>query len=82
MFFKFNRNIDLISGRIKYFESSNKYHILDYKFNKTRAINLYKDYNCIQLHASSSFFKTNSIKNLKFDEKLSYGEDVKFISTI
>ena len=79
LFFKFNKKIDLIGGRIKYFEITNKYHILDYKFTKTRIVNLNKEYRYIQLHASSSVFRFSSIKNKTFDENLSYGEDCKFI---
>ena len=82
LFFKFNKNIDLIGGRIKYFESTNKYHILDYKFTRTRIVDLNREYKFIQLHASSSAFRSRAIKKRKFDESLSYGEDVKFISTI
>ena len=82
LFFKFHKNIDIIGGRIKYFEASNKYHFLDYKFIKTRVVNLDKEYNCIQLHASSSFFRYDVIKRNKFDENLFYGEDVKLISMI
>ena len=45
-------------------------------------VNLDKEYNCIQLHSSSSFFRYNAIKKNKFDENLFYGEDIKFISNI
>ena len=82
LFFKLYKNIDVIGGRIKYFEASNKFHFLDYKFFKTRIVNLDKDYHCIQLHASSSFFRYKAIIRHIFDENLFYGEDVKFISNI
>lgn len=39
LFFKFYKNIDIVSGRMKYFESNNNYHFLDYKFKKTRVVN-------------------------------------------
>ena len=82
LFFKFNKDVDIISARIKYFEARKNFHFLDYKFTKTRKVNLDKDYNCIQLHAASSFFRYKSIIGKKFDENLFYGEDVKFISKI
>ena len=82
LFFKIHKKIDIIGGRIKYFESTNNFHFLDYKFLKTRIVNLDKEYNCIQLHASSSFFRYTSISKYKFDEHLKYGEDVKLISNI
>ena len=79
-FFNFYKNIDIIGGRIKYFESSNKFHFLDYKFKKTRIVNLNEEYNCIHLHSSSSFFRRSSILGNKFDEEIYYGEDAKFIA--
>ena len=82
LFFKFYKNIYVIGGRIKYFEASNRYHFLDYKFKKTRVVDLNQEYNCIQLHASSSFFKRISILRNKFDEGVIYGEDAKFITNI
>ena len=82
LFYKLNKNIDLISGRIKYFESMHNYHFLDYKFKVTRVINLNQDYDSIQLSASSSFFRASSIKGKKFDEGIFSGEDIRFISII
>lgn len=82
LFYKLNKNIDLISGRIKYFESMHNYHFLDYKFKVTRVINLNQDYDSIQLSASSSFFRASSIKGKKFDEGIFSGEDIRFISNL
>ena len=82
LFFKFYKNIDIVSGRMKYFESNNNYHLLDYKFKKTRVVNLTEEYNCIQLSSSSSFFKKFSIKGKKFEEGILFGEDIRFISNI
>lgn len=82
LFFKMNKDLDIIGCRIKYFESKNFYHFLDYKFYKTRKVNLTKEYNCIQLSVSSSFFRASSIKGKKFEENIFSGEDVRFISNI
>ena len=79
-FYKSYINNDLVTGRIKYFESSNKYHFLDYKYKKTRLVNLTEEYNCIQLSASSCFFRYSSIKNITFDEDVIFEEDAKFIA--
>ena len=68
--------------RLKYFESRNNYHFLDYKFKNTRIVNLTKEYDCIQLSSSSSFFRYSSIRNKKFEEGIFSGEDVKFIINI
>ena len=82
IFFKLNKDVDLASGRMKYFETKNNYHFLDYKFYKTRKVNLTKEYNCIQLSSSSSFFKASIIKGQNFEEGVISGEDVKFIFNI
>ena len=82
LFFKLYKNIDIISCRIKYFESWNHYHFLDYKFKQTRLVNLTQEYNCIQLSASSSFFRSSSIKGKYFTEGVFSGEDIRFIFNI
>ena len=82
-FFKNNKNIELASARLKFFELIEDYHPLDYKFYKTRIVNLTQDYNCIQLSgASSSIFKASLIKGKKFREDLYFSEDVRFINSI
>lgn len=82
LYFKLHQNIDIISCRIKYFESWNQYHFLDYKFKRSRIVNLTEEYNCIQLSASSSFFRNSSIKGKNFTEKVFSGEDIRFIFNI
>ena len=79
-FFKFYQNINLICGRIKFFEAKNNYHLLDYKFKKTQIVNLTEEYSYIQLSVSSSFFRSSSIRGKKFQEGILFGEDIKFIS--
>ena len=82
LFFKLNKNIDLIGGRMKYFESRNDYHFLNYKFKTSRVVDLNENYDCIQLSASSSFFRFSSIRGKKFDEGIFSGEDIRFISSL
>ena len=82
IFFKRHKNIELVAARLKFFELIEEYHPLDYKFNKTRIVNLSKDYNCIHLSGSSSIFKASLIKGKKFDGHLSFYEDVRFINKI
>ena len=79
-FLKYFRNIDIVSGRIKYFEVKNGYHPLDYKFNKTRVVNLSIEYNCIQASVASSFFRSSFVKGKTFEEQLLPGEDSRFIN--
>ena len=81
-FYKQHNNTDIVAGRIKFFEAITGYPILDYKFTKTKVVNLLKEYRYIQLSASSCFFRTKTIKNLKFYEGIKYCEDIRFINTL
>ena len=81
LFFKHYKKINIIGCRMIFFEALNSYHPLDYKFYKTRVVNLTKEYNCIQLSSSSAFFRYSSIKYKKFKEGIFNGEDARFINT-
>ena len=82
LFFKYYKNIDLAAGRIKFFEADEKYHPLDYKFYKTRIVNLSYEYDSIQLSASSCFFRKSSLKSRYFKEDVFFCEDSRFVNTI
>ena len=73
IYFNLYKDVDIISGRMKYFESKNNYHFLDYKFEKTRIVNLTEEYNCIQLSCSSCFFRKSSIEGRRFEEGILFG---------
>jgi len=75
------KKIDIVACRMIFFELTESYHPLDYKFYKTRIVNLTEEYNCIQLSTSSSFFRSSSIKNKKFEEGIFVGEDTRFLNT-
>ena len=55
---------------------------MDYKFYKTRIVNLTIEYNCIQLQASSSVFKKDILKGKSFKEEVSFSEDTRLINNI
>ena len=77
-----NNQIDIIACRRKFFEGREDYHNLDYIFEKDRIINITENYECIHLHAASTFFKAYVVKKYQFDVNLRYGEDAKFVSEI
>ena len=81
-FLKIYKDINILSGRMKFFEARNDYHPLDYKFYKTRVTNLTEEYNCIQSSSSTSFFRNSLIIGKKFEEGLSSGEDTRLINDI
>ena len=74
-----NESIDSLLGQSYGFD---KIQLLDYKFFKTRVVNLLKEYRNIQLSSSSCFFRSKIIKNTKFNEEIKYSEDILFINTI
>ena len=82
LFFKYYKNLNMISCRIIFFEAQTSYHPLDYKFYKTRIVNLSQEYNCIQLSSSSSFFRHSAIKDKYFKEGIFNGEDTRFINSM
>lgn len=82
LYFKLNKNINLIGCRIKCFESSDNYHFLDYKFKTTRKVNLIEEYDKIHLSVASSFFRRSVIKGKKFDNGIFIGEDARFLTNI
>ena len=55
---------------------------MDYKFYKSRIVNLSEEYNCIHLSTSSSFFQYSFIKDKHFKEGIFNGEDTRFINNL
>ena len=82
LFFLFHKNVDIVAGRLKFFEVIKSYHPLDYKFYKTRVVNLTEEYNCIQISGPSTFFRRSLIKGKKFPENVFSGEDTVFINNL
>ena len=82
LFFQYYKTVDVVAGRIKYFEMSDRYPSNDYKFKITRIVNLTIDYNFIQYNVGSCFFRISSIIDKKFDQYLIYAEDVKFLNIL
>ena len=54
-------------------------HPLDYKFTKTRIVDLHREYTCIQLSISSALIKIECFRDRQFDPKLSYAEDAQLL---
>lgn len=74
--------VSFVSCRMKFFDEREDYHLLDYKFESTKIVNIIEDYNFIQLHITSSFLKSELAEKFTFDERLKFGEDAKYISEI
>ena len=74
--------VDLVSIPIYYFGAKKGAHPLNFKFKKSRVIDLLKEPKNIQLSAPSSFIKAEAIGDLRFDENLKTSEDALFINEI
>ena len=82
-FFEKNYNyVDVVSIPIKFFDRETGDHILNYKYDSTRLVNLLEEPDYIQLSASSAFFKHSSIGNNQFDTELVVSEDAIFLNKI
>ena len=77
-----NNNTDVIACRVQFFEARTSFHMLDYKFKKSRIANLLTEYDCIQLQTTSAFIRTSAIGQLRFIENLTVSEDFRFVNTI
>ncbi len=75
--------IDVASCRVYQFDAVEKFHILDYRFDKGDRVVDIQDPECyrdILLHVSSTFFKRSEINGLLFDKNVKYGEDSLFVN--
>lgn len=80
--FEEHDEIDIIGVRQKFFEALSTYPPLDYKFKKDIVVDIFNYYDHIQLSVTSGFFRTDSIENTRFDTRVKYSEDAKFINEI
>lgn len=79
---KNSSEVDFVASKLMFFDEIIDSHPLNYKFNKTRVIDLSKEPESPILHVISCVFIRDSIENVKFDESLSIAEDIKFISDV
>lgn len=77
--FRKHSEIDVIGIRIRNFEASDGYPALDYKFDRDKVVDIFNEYDHIQLSAASAFFRTSPIRDIQFDTRVKYSEDSKFI---
>lgn len=81
-FTKHKEEVDVAAIPLFYFEGRTGEHILNFKFDRTRVIDLKEEYKYIQLSNSSAFIKSEAIGGLRYNVDLKYGEDAEFLNTI
>ena len=79
-FFKKHDEIPFITVPLIFFDAQEGNHPLNYKFDKDKIIDLLKDWNNIQLHANSSFFKRELFNEYQFATDLISSEDTLMIN--
>ncbi len=81
-FEKHYNETDIVGVPLRYFDGKEGNHVLNFKFEKTRVVDLNKDYDYVHLSAASSFIKADVIKNKRFNEELAYAEDGLYVQEI
>lgn len=80
--FEENKDLDIIGVRQKFFEASNGYPSLDHKFDEDKVVDIMENYDHIQLSVTSGFFRSDAIGDIRYDTRIKYSEDAKFINEI
>lgn len=70
-----NPDVGIASVPIKFFGVKKGDHTLNYKFKKTRIINIHDHPSYIQLSGPSSFFRFSELRSYSFNENLRVSED-------
>ncbi|MEY8390569.1 CDP-glycerol glycerophosphotransferase family protein [Lachnospiraceae bacterium 45-W7] len=79
---KNDRWIDVVAIKMMLFGGKEGDHALNYRFNKTRIVELRKDYMHIQMSMCSALIKSSCFENRRFDLGLSYAEDAQVLMDI
>lgn len=78
-----NSNVDFVISRVRMFESTNRWHYLDFRFNdNNKFIDIDKDIKYCQYHSTGILFRKSILNDIRFDKNIKYGEDMKFMSEI
>lgn len=75
--------IDLVACPQKFPKAGDEYHRQIFKYeNGSRVIDVLDKYQCIQLHVTASFVKAEVLQNHRFDERLTFAEESKFVNSV
>lgn len=79
---EYSEKTDLVALPIVPFGRYSHNHMLHYKFEKTRLIDLNKEPNNPHLHVSSSFIKREALGDIRFDTRLISSEDAQVVNQV
>lgn len=77
-----NPTIPFAAARVKWFGAKTGYHVTDYKFSATRAVNLDEDPSMFTSLVPTILFRGDIIQGILFDTEMTHNEDAKFIDTV
>lgn len=77
-----NHRVDVVALKIKFFDRIIDEHPSNYKFQRTRVIDLDAEPDNPLLHLPTCIFRTAALKGLTFDTRLKITEDAKFLSEV
>ena len=84
-FFIDNEDVKIATARIFNFgRKTNTYepHILDYKYKKTKVVYINRDYDYPEMLVSKTCFVSDILTNIKFNEEVTFSEDLIFINEL
>ena len=81
-FFKNNTEVNFVSIPMHFFDGEEGEHPLNYKYEKTKVVDLNVDWDYPQLHANSSFFKAELFPKYQFATDIVSSEDALMINKI
>jgi len=79
-FFKQNKEVNFASVPMFFFDGEDGDHPLNYKYERTKVVDLSKDWDFPQLHANASFFKAELFPKYKFATNIVSSEDALMIN--
>src|SRR5690606_20526797 len=74
--------VDFVCSKILFFDNDLGRHPSNYKFHKTRVLNVDNEPDSPLYHVITCIFRRSAIQDIRFDEKLKITEDGKFISEV
>ena len=75
--------VDFVISRVRFFDSMNKWHYMDYRFKAHKKIaDINEDITFCQYHSTGILIRREAISDIEFDRNIKFGEDMKFMSTI
>ncbi|WP_407392554.1 CDP-glycerol:glycerophosphate glycerophosphotransferase [Methanobrevibacter sp.] len=81
-FFKKHQEVPFVTIPLIFFDAQSGDHPLNYKFDEDKVVNLNKNWDYIQLHANSSFFKAGTFDKYLFATDIISSEDTLMINKL